>query len=33
MSIAVPLTLAVGAMFLSLDRPEPRTVQIFPPAD
>jgi hypothetical protein len=32
-NIAVPLTLALGAMFLSLDRPEPRTVQIYPPAD
>jgi len=32
-NIAVPLTLAVGAIFLSQDRPEPRTVQIYPPAD
>lgn len=32
-NIAVPLTLAVGAMFLSLERPEPRTVQVYPPAD
>lgn len=32
-NIAVPLTLAVGAMFLSQERPEPRSVQVFPPPE